>query len=238
MKKKILIGSIFAVALLTLVSFSSVVGYNVVKNTQDEIITSEYDFEYCKDYLFETMVEISNNEDVKDLTSSNNQNMFPTNFNQRTLFPVRRNTNKLSVEKLDLLYNIGIKLIDRLGEEKVAEIMETTNIEKPDFSDELFTTIMGNDDLRDRIYTLSEMNVESETLDDEFPIICGIIKIIFEPISIFFEILYRIMGTPNPFILITLFVFLYYGITYNLMLIVLSPLYLLDEILNCSVIPP
>ena len=74
MKKKILIGSIIAVVLLTLVSFSSVVGYNSVKNTQEEIITSELDFEYCKEYLFETLVEISNNEDVNDLINSNNQN--------------------------------------------------------------------------------------------------------------------------------------------------------------------
>jgi len=43
MKKKILIGSIIAVALLTLVSFSSVVGYNVVTNTQEEIITDKYE---------------------------------------------------------------------------------------------------------------------------------------------------------------------------------------------------
>jgi len=35
MKKKILIGSIIAVALLTLVSFSSVVGYNSVENNPD-----------------------------------------------------------------------------------------------------------------------------------------------------------------------------------------------------------
>ena len=41
MKKKILIGCILAVALLTMVSFSSVVGYNSVKNTQEENI--QYD---------------------------------------------------------------------------------------------------------------------------------------------------------------------------------------------------
>ena len=114
MKKKILIGSIIAVALLTLVSFSSVVGYSSVKNTPEEIITSDYDFEYCKDYLFETLVEISNNEDVNDLINSNNQNLLPTNSNHRTFFPLRRNTNKLSVEHLDFLYNICLKMIDRL----------------------------------------------------------------------------------------------------------------------------
>ena len=123
MKTKLVVGSIIAVVLLTLVSFSSVVGYNSVKNTQEEIITDEWDFEYCKDYLFETLVEISNNEDVKGLINSNNQNLFPTNSNNRM---------SLSVEKLDFLYNLGIKLIDRLGEDKVTEILASVEIANPE----------------------------------------------------------------------------------------------------------
>jgi len=185
MKKKILIGSIIAVVLLVLMSFSSVVGYSSVKNTQKEIITSEYDFEYCKDYLFETLVEISNNEDVNDLLNSNNQNLFSTNSNQRTFFPFRRNTNKLTVEKLDLLYNIGLKLIDRLGEEKVVELMESISIDKPEFADEVDTIIMSNDDLKERIYTLNKMNSEEVSIADfmDNPIICGIL-IVFSFISL------------------------------------------------------
>jgi hypothetical protein len=159
MKKKILIGSILAVALLTLVSFSSVVGYNVVKNTQEEIITDEWDFEYCKNYLLETLVEISNNEDVRDLINSNNK-------------------ESVSVEHLEFIYNMGLKMIDRLGENKVLEIIETTSIDKPDYANELYTIIMGNDELKERIYTLNEMNVKSDTLDWEFPIICGILNLI------------------------------------------------------------
>ena len=187
MRKKILIGSIIAVALLTLVSFSSVVGYQSVKNTQEEIITDEWDFEYCKDYLFETLVEISNNEDVSDLINSNNQNLLPTNTNHRLLMPFRRNTNRmsLSVEKLDFLYSMGKKLFDRLGEEKVAEIKETISIDKPEFADELNTIVMGNDDLKERIYTLNEMNNEEinnpqPDFDLEFPIICGVL-LVLEP---------------------------------------------------------
>ena len=181
MKKKILIGSIIAVVILTLVSFSSVVGYSSVKsNPSNTIITNELDFEYCKDYLFETLVEISNNEDVKDLINSNNQNLFPTNPNHRLLMPFRRNTNKmsLSVEKLDLLYNIGLKLIDRLGEDKFAEIMETVSIDKPDFADELDKIIMGDSELAERISTLNKMNGEEITDFEEYPVICSIIGVI------------------------------------------------------------
>ena len=183
MKTKLVVGSIIAVALLTLVSFTSVVGYSSVKsNPSNTIITDELDFEYCKDYLFETLVEISNNEDVKYLINNNNQNLFPTNPNHRLLMPFRRNTNRmsLSVEKLDFLYNIGIKLIDRLGEDKVAEIMENVEIDKPDYADELDNIVMGNDELRERIYTLNEMNNEEVSIlgKEYFPIICGIVVIL------------------------------------------------------------
>ena len=240
MKKKILIGSIIAVALLTLVSFSSVVGYSSVKNTQEENITDEWDFEYCKDYLFETMVEISNNEDVKDLTSSNNQNMFPTNSNNRLLMPFRRNTNKvsLSVEHLDLLYNMGIKLIDRLGENKVAEIWENVEIDKPEFADELETIIMGNDELKERIYTLIEMNVESETLDWGFPIICGIIFMIEAPLGIidliFTDFLnFLLYGGFFSMLFFLPFALIYDLMWYPLREIISSRTYFIADMFNC-----
>ena len=159
MKKKILIGSIIAVALLTLVSFSSVVGYSSVKNTQEEIITSEWDFEYCKDYLFETLVEIADNPKVKELVNNNN--------------------NRLSVEKLDFLYNMGIKLIDRLGEEKVSEIIENVEIDNPEVYEELDKVIMNDEELSERIFTLNEMNAKSEEFVWGFPIICGILLITY-----------------------------------------------------------
>ena len=238
MNKKILIGSIIAVVLLTLVSFSSVVGYSSVKNTQEEIITSDYDFEYCKDYLFETLVEIADNEDVKDLINSNNQNLFPTNFNQGTLFPFRRNTNKLSIEHLDLLYKMGSMIIDRLGEDKVAEIMEKTSIEKPEFADEIDTIIMGNDELKERIYTLSEMNEEQEILEWNFPVICTILLVLALPFGLIYLILFKMheFCLYSPFLI---FLLLWFPIAltldiYSVLLeIIFSRWYFLYDIFNC-----
>ena len=217
MRKKILLGSIIAVVLLVLVSFSSVVGYSSVKsNPSNTIITDELDFEYCKDYLFETLVEISNNEDVKDLTNSNNQNLLPTNPNHRLLMPFRRNTNKvsLSVEHLDFLYNIGLKIIDRLGEEKVAEIMENVETYKPDYADELFTTIMGNGELRERIYTLNRMNSNEVSIADfeEYPVICSIIGVIAGVclfVNLFTEYYFDIFSDNNNVILFFLLYLIY-----------------------------
>jgi len=89
MKKKILIGSIIAVALLTLVSFSSVVGYSSVKSdldisVEENVISKEFELQRIKeltrsidlwriivnpDAVLETLEEISTileEEDVRN----------------------------------------------------------------------------------------------------------------------------------------------------------------------------
>ena len=215
MKKKILIGSIIAVALLTLVSFSSVVGYSSVKNTQEEIITSEWDFEYCKNYLFETLVEISNNEDVNDL--------------------INRNTNKLSVEHLDFLYNIGLKMIDRLGEEKVLELIKSVKIANPEVYEELDAILMSNEELSERIFTLNEMNAKSEEFVWGFPIICGILIITYVFPFVILGVFSKLIGfTSEPVYSIMLaFVMTAFGIIFTLMF----PIFLLIVVLDCVDFP-
>jgi len=70
MKKKILIGSIIAVALLTLVSFSSVVGYSSVENTQDNIIiTDEYDSYTPIQLVFQLISKLRNNKEIQQLVA-------------------------------------------------------------------------------------------------------------------------------------------------------------------------
>lgn len=179
MKKKILIGSIIAVALLTLVSFSSAVGFQSVKNNLSNTnITDEWDFKYCKNYLFETLIEIYNNEDVKDLINSNNNNPFSINYNNRI---------SLSVEKLDFLYNMGIKLVDRLGKKKALEILSNAN---PEFNEQLDTIIMGDEELSKRVNTLYEMNSEEVSIAGwgDTPIICFLLFVLLVTMVIFLYI--------------------------------------------------
>ena len=173
MNKINIIISIIAVLLLTLVSFTNVVGYNTIKTSQEEIIASKYSFDECKDYLFETLVEISENPEIKDIIKSNYKPQ------RNTLLPFRRNNVELKVKHLELLYNLGLKIMNRLGEERVEELME--NIEIPEYVDELDAIIMGNDKLKDRIYTLNEMNSEEiSTTDEPYKLfICAILFIIF-----------------------------------------------------------
>ena len=77
-------------------------------------------------------------------------------------------------------YEMGLKIIDEIGEEKLEEMMENVEIDKPDIAEELDTIIMGNDVLRERIYTLNEMNSQ-EIHTTNFltnPIICAILLVI------------------------------------------------------------
>jgi len=68
MKKKILIGSILAVALLTLVSFSSVVGYSSVKsNPSNTIITDEYDSYTPIKLVFQLIAKLRNHPNIQNV---------------------------------------------------------------------------------------------------------------------------------------------------------------------------
>ena len=195
MKKKILIGSIIAVVLLTLVSFSSVVGYSSVKNNpENTIITDEWDFEYCKDYLFETIVEIANNPEAKELINSNNPNLFSTNsdFRYNPMVPLRRNDNRLSVESLEILYNNGLTLIDKLDEDKGSEILSSMEFENSEFYEQLYTIIMSDDELSERVNSLIEMNEKSELVDFGPPIFCGILGVMNIVVFLILELIVNI----------------------------------------------
>jgi len=222
MNKKILIGSILAVVLLTLVSFSNVVGYNTIKTSQEELIESEYSFDECKDYLFQTIVEISDNPDIKEIIMSNYKP-------QRTILPFRRNNMDLKVEHLELLYELGLKIIDRLDKDKVEKLIEDIEIEKTEYLDEIDSIIMVNDELRERIYTLTEMNGYKLSWDGlrENPVICIILLVTllaFGSISLFPLIIAQsciisgnwlpamIVGLIfSPFILTTIIIFLLFA---------------------------
>ena len=68
MNNKILIGSIIAVVLLTLVSFSSVVGYNSVKsNPSNTIITDEYDSYTPIQLVLQLMTKLRNHKDIENV---------------------------------------------------------------------------------------------------------------------------------------------------------------------------
>jgi hypothetical protein len=71
MKTEILIGCILAVALLTLVSFSNVVGYNVVKDTQEEIIKDEHEDYPPISLVLQLISKLRNHKDIENVETEN-----------------------------------------------------------------------------------------------------------------------------------------------------------------------
>jgi len=70
MNKKILIGSIIAVVLLTLVSFTSVVGYsNVKSNPSITIITDEYDNPTPIVLVLQLLTKLRNHPNIQNVES-------------------------------------------------------------------------------------------------------------------------------------------------------------------------
>ena len=70
MNKKIRIGSIIAVVLLTLVSFSSVVGYSSVKsNPSNTIITDEYDNATPIVLVLQLITKLRNHKEIQNVES-------------------------------------------------------------------------------------------------------------------------------------------------------------------------
>jgi len=69
MNNKILIGSIIAVVLLVLVSFSSVVGYSSVNNQDNTIITDEYDNPTPIVLVLQLISKLRNHKDIQNVES-------------------------------------------------------------------------------------------------------------------------------------------------------------------------
>jgi len=180
MNKKILFGSIFAVALLTSVSFSSVVGYNIAKTSNVYVDESDLEIEYAKDYLYDTIRDISYNPKVRQFLKDNMLNLFSIDFKQYIEY--RQLLKQKSIDSftsIDSLFNQDFEIMDALSYQTTLELIESVEITNPDNLEELYEIIMNEEELSHRIKTLNEMNSKHtlRLFDYDFPIICGILFI-------------------------------------------------------------
>ncbi len=127
-----------------------------------------------KEYLFQTIIDIANNPEVKDLfeqTKNNGECIswdcdFKSVF-QKLLFrkPILIISLIFSIPSITHSYlnnnfNRGCEITKILGEEKVSNIVESTEITNPEFFIELNDIITNDEELSNRISILSEMNEE------------------------------------------------------------------------------
>jgi len=157
---------------------------SVEKTSENE----SYDFEEAKEYLFQTIIDISNNPEVKeflnehkhDLIINNNNNYDCKNAikkicskNPKLLKSILFTKPEMTFEYLEKNYNRGLEIVDILGEEESLKIVESVKT-NPEFFVELKNIILNNKYLSDRITTIREINNELKSYSIFKPIFCFI----------------------------------------------------------------
>lgn len=152
--------------------------------------TENVNFEQAKEYLFQTIIEISNNPKVKEFLNENKKDLITINNNDydrrnaiqkiysqnpRLLKSILFTKPKMTYEYLDKSYNKGIELINFLGEEESLDIVESVKINNPELLNELKNIIVNDIGLSNKIITLREMNEELEPISPQLRPMCWII---------------------------------------------------------------
>lgn len=144
-----------------------------------------------KDYLFQTIIDIVNNPDIKELLEQHNSDLLNVDINRniyckilfrdpRLFFNILFTRPSMMFNYLDKCYNNGIEIINILGEDKALEIMESMEFTDTRVLNELNNIIMNNEELFERITILEKLNDKTyPDLPFGFnPIICAVLYVI------------------------------------------------------------
>ena len=194
------------VALFTSVSYQPIIAENT-KSVEKESDYNNFDFEQAKEYLFQTIVDISNNPEVKKFLNDHKKDLFSKDNNKydfknmiqkicsqnpKLLKSILFTKPEMTIEYLEKNYNKGLEMFDILGKEESSKIVESVKIINPEIFNELKNIILDVEELSNRILVLEKININlkpkfefGKSLD-----ICFILFIYFIPsfiTEVFFE---------------------------------------------------
>jgi hypothetical protein len=179
-----------------------------------------------KEYLLQTIIEIANNPEVKDLLSQNGKKAgffnYDNNFrnlylklllrNPRTFLSMLFTRPSMTTNYLDSTLTKGCKIANTIGEDEVYDITESISISNPEFFEELDSIIMKNEELSTRIETLKEMKEEITPFvtSNGAAVICLVLGLILVPSFITALIYYGLaqLAQGNP-AAVGVFIFVY-----------------------------
>jgi hypothetical protein len=175
-------------------------------------VETEYDIDVePKEYLFQTIINIANNPEVKELLEKYDNDLFKVDIdksvyrklflrNPRLMFNTLFTKPSISIEYLNKCYNNGIEITNILGEDIALETIENVEVTNTKFFDELDDIVSRDEELSGRLAKLKEMNKELDA-NRGYPIICAILDLLLLPMDILFELI----DTLSNFIVISLF---------------------------------
>jgi len=154
-----------------------------------------------KDYLFQTIIDITNNPEVKNLLEHYKTDLFKVDIdrsvyrklmlrNPRLFFNILFTKPSMSVEYLNKCYNKGIEFTNIIVEDKVLEMIENVEITDTKLFDEINDIISKDEEISSRLETLKELNKDIK-LDTpwDFPVICAILLLIYFPLVLVADVL-------------------------------------------------
>lgn len=124
-----------------------------------------------KDFLFQTIIDIANNPEVKELLEKNKYNLFTFDSdrivyrkiffrNPRLFRSIMSAKPFVTYDSLENLYKNGIKIIELIGEDRSLEIMESINIKNEHVYEEFNNIIENDEELSEKISILENLNFE------------------------------------------------------------------------------
>jgi len=167
--KKFLLDKTLVIGVIVLLVGVSV--YPAIANEPISTVNVSKDEEIGhKEYLFQTIIDICNNPNVKELFSKYNNDIIDSEYNSirlffkilfkkpKLLFSIFFCKPEITYKSLESIYSQGVELINVLGKNEVIKIIESVEITNTEFFNEFNNTIMNDEALFNRITTLKEMN--------------------------------------------------------------------------------
>jgi hypothetical protein len=154
-----------------------------------------------KGYLFQTIIDIADNPEVKNLLGQNRNNLFKIDIdrsifkniflrNPRFFHSLIFTKPSMNQGYLDKCYYKGIGIINILGEDKALEIIDSIKFNNIKIFNNLNIIIKNDKELFSRIASIQEMNKELKS-NSPFkgdPLICYITLIFLFPILLLVEL--------------------------------------------------
>jgi len=162
--------SIIAVILLTLTSFTNVIGYQTVQSSNQSVIKERIN---QKELLFQTIVDIANNKEIQRiiLKSQMNRGIFPTSE-----FPVITKT------QIRQMYFLGLILSKVISKSRIQSMLKQYQVHNPKMQKAVSCVIENDAALTEEITRLSNLQCDCDnenTTTWRFPVICTMLYFLF-----------------------------------------------------------
>ena len=182
------------VVIFICVSFQPIIAEKTV-SLKKESNNDNVDFEKVKEYLFQTLIDILNNPEVKQFLNEHKHDLITRNNNYDCKNAIQKISSqnpkllksifitkpKMTYEYLETNYNRGLELYNILGEEESLKMIESIYVANPELFNELKDIIVNDKELYNRITTLGEMNEVLEPIPPFLRPICWILFISYLP---------------------------------------------------------